>query len=253
MLPPERPAKWARSCPNPATAITNSNRNSSTDPTLLSEWFPNSISGWIDNTIIQSPTGRKNSVASAKTTNASRIEAGDQSKSRVSEPMSGFSFHPVDCGHEDSFLKKYRKAARRTSLFSIRPLQHQVVPLQQLSSDNGTAKSNINANDMMEYESITNEPSSSRGFGSIQRKLRNELDQRVSRIFKGGGTKVHAQSPPTISKQDDAKEMAGHEILSPRVSEANGIDLSGFTYHDAEFLVNALSDKRNSEDSMMDT
>lgn len=249
MLPSERPAKWARSCPNPTVAITNGNRNSPIDPTLLSEWCPNSISGWMDNTIIQSPTVvRNSSVAGAKTTNDSRIESGYQPKSN-SEPIEGgFSFHPVDCVHEDSFLKKYRKAARRTSLFSIRPLQHQVVPLQQLSSDNDTAKINSDANDMMEYESSTNEPRS-RGFGFIQRKLRNELDERVSRIFKGTRMKEHNQSPPTIlnPNQDDMNKMAGPDM------EAND-HIGGFTYHDADFLVNALSsDKRNSEDSLMDT
>jgi hypothetical protein len=168
-----------------------------------------------------------------------------------------FTFHPVPdevANAEDTFLKKYRKAARRTSLFSICPLHHQVAPLSQSLSCDGS-KSNIALSEVMEYENITSESPQRRGFGSIQRRLRNELDERMS-LFKAGLKRGQVQPMPLKSveslSKDEYTRRTSRKRLSSTLSEGdrgNSEHLKGFTIDDANMLITALSDTMDEDGS----
>lgn len=250
----ERPAKWARS--SLPSATWTSTTNSSSTFQADQSWYPESLPGWVDNDqgTSQPAASARNNIAGSRTNasnTTSHSEAKFLSKSMNSEPITEFSFHPVQCDSEDSFLKKYRRLARRTSLFSIRPLHHQIAPLSQnFSADN--CKSNIALNDVVEYENITSKASQRQGFGSIQRKLRTELDERMNR-FKAGWRKGQVQ-PMTEQSIDGGcnegdKKMSGKKRLSSTISESDRTiseHLMGFTLDDANMLLRALEDNTKS-------
>ena len=253
--PQEHPAKWARSI-LPSATWTSTTNSSSTFQADQS-WYPESLPGWVDNDegSSQSAASARNNIAGSRTNDASNTtshsEAKFLSKSMNSEHMTEFSFHPVECDSEDSFLRKYRRLARRTSLFSIRPLHHQVAPLSQnFSADN--SKSNIALNDVVEYENITSEASQRQGFGSIQRKLRTEFDERMN-LFKAGWRKGQVQPMTEQSidggSNDGDKMMSGKKRLSSTISESDRTiseNLMGFTLDDANMLLRALEDNMKS-------
>jgi hypothetical protein len=259
----ERPAKWARSSlPDATRTSTNSTITLQADPDTL-HWYPDSLPDLIGNQgrkLAQPADWTGRNVASTMTNananepNGSK-EEGFLSESTTTEPVKDeYTFHPVPCESEDSFLKKYRKLARRTSLFSVRPLHHQVAPLSK-SFSNDASTSNISLNDTMDYENITSEPGQCRGFGSIQRKIRNELDERVSQVIKRGWRKGQVQPLPEQLSQgmliDDSKK-GGKKRMSSTISESDRMNseqlMDVFTLNDTNMLVRALSDKKDSDD-----
>ena len=213
-------------------ACTDGHEKSRANSDPLSEWCPESLSvqfGKQEDMPVHSTPWERNSTPVTMTNgNMDECKMGTSngarplSKSMSPEPVENeFSFHPVPCDSEDYFLRKYRKLARRTSLFSIRPLHHQVAPLSQ--SVNGEAtKSNNGFDDMMEYENLTNEPKRHRGFDCIQRKLRSELDKRVYRAIKRNDRVQPATFQPTHDNTSDAYIIkSGKKRLSSTVSESN--------------------------------
>lgn len=214
-LSPERPAKWARnSLPSVTIASTNSTNASKPDPSLA-EWWPEHLS-------VDLMSKQQDSIASTLTnaTNPNIRSKIFQSKSMNSESVAenDFTFHPVPdevANAEDTFLKKYRKA---------------------------------------EYENITSESSQRRGFGSIQRRLRNELDERMS-LFKAGLKRGQVQPMPLKSveslSKDEYTRRTSRKRLSSTLSEGdrgNSEHLKGFTIDDANMLITALSDGTMNED-----
>lgn len=232
-----RPAKWARSSvPIATVANTDSVNNSRANSDPLSEWCPDSLSVQIGKGAeppLHSASMERTYTAGAITnmdTNESAADtcngAGGIPTSMSAEPVENeFSFHPVPCDSEDFFLKKYRKLARRTSLFSIRPLHHQVAPFSQ-SFNGEVSKGKIELNGMMECENTTNEPKRLRGFSCIQRKLRSELDERVSRAINvGWGRKNRVQPAADYSidgnMTDAYVKTSGKKRLSSSISNSN--------------------------------
>jgi len=250
-LSPERPAKSAGNS-LPSVTSTNSTNVSKPDPSLA-EWWPEHLS-------VDLMSKQQASIASTLTnaTNPNIRSTNFQSKSMNSESVAenDFTFHPVPdevANAEDTFLKKYRKAARRTSLFSIRPLHHQVTPLSQSLSCDG--KSNIALSEVMEYENITSESPQRRGFGSIQRRLRNELDERMS-LFKAGLKRGQVQPMPlksveSLSKDEYTRRTSRKRLSStlPEGDRGNSEHLKGFTIDDANMLITVLSDTMDEDGS----
>lgn len=238
----ERPAKLAGSS-FPSTTMT-----STTSQTDHPDWYPEPLLGWMSKQAgtSQSVAWGSNSIAGTRT-NAKEChhsEAEHLPKLMSAEPATNeFSFHPVQCEAEDSFLKKYRKLARRTSLFSIHPLNHQLAPFSQsLSYDN--SKSNIGLRDVMDYENMTDESAQHLvGFGSVQRRLRTELDERMS-FLKGGWRKGEVQPMPMQSTSNEGdRKIAGKKRLSSGISETDKTEeLVGFAANDVNMIRRALYD-----------
>jgi hypothetical protein len=183
---------------------------------------------------------------------SSRSDRSGMSRSMVSTPVAkgDFSFHPVECDSTDSFLKKYRKRARRTSLFSLRPLHQQVTPLNLNRSFTGGATTALS--DAFEYD----QQELSRGFGSLQMKLQDELDKRLAPAWKSGWG---AKSRSSETDHDDVHcdtmnlEGAGRKRMSCKISEAyrrNSGSQMEFTCTDADMLLRALSDEKNPQTSL---
>ncbi|KAL3789359.1 hypothetical protein HJC23_006513 [Cyclotella cryptica] len=252
---------------NSMSSSTNNPTNFQFEPIHLSEWCPAPLSKWMgeqDHASKPAELARKSisgaiDNANASSRSSSRVQAASLSSSTSSRKISDeFSFHPVPCDAEDAFLKKYRKLARRTSLFSIHPLHHRCVPMSQSISADTTNSDNAGSNSS-EYESKSYPTNPPGEYDSIQTRLRNELDERLARVYigrcvKGRAVKTSQEQSNHEWHKESTSIGAPGKRKSPILSETivapshldNSLTLVDFAPNDASMLMDVLSDHNNS-------